>query len=209
MPAYLGKVTQSPSSTVTNISHYCPPHAFYVTKPYVLDKLRRMAREISAGGVVVDHSTVGWQVAVIEPQKGASVADSRQRGRKKWQKMLLALPKGLVDQGEKPEQTAVREVREETGLSAVPLTKLGDIKYVYVRSWGDRERVFKIVSFYLLRYVSGKIDDISPEMRIEVKRALWVPLEQAALQLAYKGEKDMVRRALQYLDAHPGLEHAG
>jgi 8-oxo-dGTP pyrophosphatase MutT (NUDIX family) len=165
-----------------------------------------MVREISAGGVVVDYKIEGWQVAVIEPKKEGSSADSRQRGRKKWQKMLLALPKGLVDLGEKPEQTAVREVQEETGLVAVPIIKLGDIKYVYVRSWGDRERVFKIVSFYLLRYRSGKIDDITPEMRIEVKRALWVPLEEAARQLAYKGEKDTVRRAQEYLEAHPELQ---
>jgi len=165
-------------------------------------------REISAGGVVVRHISEGWQVAVIEPQKEASAANSGQRGRKKWQKMLLALPKGLVDAGEKPDQTAVREVLEETGLTAAPLIKLGDIKYVYVRSWGDRERVFKIVSFYLLRYVSGKIDDIAPEMRIEVKRALWLPLEKTALQLAYKGEKDMVQRARQYLDTHPEFQES-
>jgi 8-oxo-dGTP pyrophosphatase MutT (NUDIX family) len=162
-----------------------------------------MVREISAGGVVVDYTREGWQVAVIEPQNEASTADSRQRGRKKWQKMLLALPKGLVDPGEKPEQTAAREVQEETGLATDPITKLGDIKYVYVRSWGDRERVFKIVSFYLLRYQSGQIDDITPEMRIEVKRALWLPIEEAAGQLAYKGEKDIMRRAQEYLKAHP------
>ncbi|HXZ40187.1 MAG TPA: NUDIX domain-containing protein [Terriglobales bacterium] len=148
-------------------------------------------------------------MAVIEPQKDPSSPDSRQRGRKKWQKMLLALPKGLVDQGEKPEQTAVREVLEETGLAAVLLTKLGDIKYVYVRSWGDRERVFKIVSFYLLSYTAGKIDEIAPEMRIEVKRALWVSLEEAVQKLAYKGEKDMVRRAQEYLQAHPELQKQG
>ena len=64
----------------------------------------------------------------------------------------MALPKGLVDAGEKPDQTALREVREETGLTATLVTKLIDIKYVYVRSWGDKQRVFKIVSFYLLRY---------------------------------------------------------
>lgn len=155
------------------------------------------------------NSSQGWQVAVIEPQKDPSSPDSRQRGRKKWQKMLLALPKGLVDQGEKPEQTAVREVLEETGLAAVLLTKLGDIKYVYVRSWGDRERVFKIVSFYLLSYTAGKIDEIAPEMRIEVKRALWVSLEEAVQKLAYKGEKDMVRRAQEYLQAHPELQKQG
>ena len=157
----------------------------------------------------MDYKAEGWQVAVIEPQKEGSSADSRQRGREKWQKMLLALPKGLVDPGEKPEQTAVREVQEETGLTAVPITKLGDIKYVYVRSWGDRDRVFKIVSFYLLRYQSGKIDDITPEMRIEVKRALWLPIEEAARQLAYKGEKEMVGRAQEYLEAHPEFQTAG
>jgi 8-oxo-dGTP pyrophosphatase MutT (NUDIX family) len=165
-----------------------------------------MVREISAGGVVVRRSCEGWQVAVIEPQKADSVGGSGQGGRKKWQKMLLALPKGLVDEGEKPEQTALREVLEETGLTAVPVTKLGDVKYIYVRSWGDRERVFKIVSFYLLRYASGEIDEIAPEMRVEVKRALWVALEEAAKKLAYGGEKDMARRAEKYLRAHPELQ---
>jgi 8-oxo-dGTP pyrophosphatase MutT (NUDIX family) len=168
-----------------------------------------MVREISAGGVVVRRSSEGWQVAVIEPQKADSAGGASQGGRKKWQKMLLALPKGLVDEGEKPEQTALREVREETGLTAVPVTKLGDVKYVYVRSWGDRERVFKIVSFYLLRYASGEIDEIAPEMKIEVKRALWMALEEAPRKLAYSGEKDMVRRAAKYLEAHPQLPQGG
>lgn len=143
-----------------------------------------------------------WQVAVIEPQKEDASANSVTSKPKKAQKMLLALPKGLVDPGEKPEQTALREVQEETGLTAAPVTKLGDIKYVYVRAWGDQQRVFKIVSFYLLRYESGEIDDIAPAMRIEVKRALWIPLEGAVRQLAYRGEKDMVRRAQQYLQEH-------
>lgn len=83
------------------------------------------------------------------------------------------------------------------------MTKLGDIKYTYVRNWGDKARVFKIVSFYLFRYQSGQIDEIAPEMRIEVKRALWIALEDAARKLSYRGEKDMVRRAEGYLQAHP------
>ena len=90
-------------------------------------------------------------------------------------KPVLCLPKGLVDPGEKPLEAALREVREETGITAVPITKLGDSKYVYVRSWGDGEKVFKIVSFYLLRYESGRIDDVSDAMRVEVARAKWVP----------------------------------
>lgn len=160
-----------------------------------------MVREISAGGVVVRQVSGEWRVAVIEPQTEAS--GSPPGGKKKSQKVLLALPKGLVDAGEKPEQTAVREVREETGIIAVPITKLADIKYVYVRSWGDRERVFKIVSFYLLRYRSGRIDDISPEMRIEVKRAQWLSLEDAVRWLTYAKERTVARQAADYLKVHP------
>src|SRR5579864_6350171 len=164
-----------------------------------------MIREISAGGVVVRRTSAGWEMAVIEPQRESLPALPAPARQKTSQKMLLALPKGLVDPGEKPEQTAIREVVEETGLTAVGVTKLGDIKYAYVRTWGGKERVFKIVSFYLCRYQSGQIDEIAPEMRIEVKRALWIPLEDAVRKLAYRGEKDMVRRAQAYLKAHPEL----
>ena len=158
--------------------------------------LGAMVREISAGGVVVHKVGEGWNLAVIEPQ---SEPVSTRPSRKTSQKMLLALPKGLVDPGEKPEQTALREVREETGVAATMITKLGDIKYVYVRSWGDRQRVFKIVSFFLLDYLSGEIDDVTPEMRVEVRRASWIPLDEAPRRLAYRGERDMVKRAQQYL----------
>jgi 8-oxo-dGTP pyrophosphatase MutT (NUDIX family) len=164
-----------------------------------------MVREISAGGVVVRHTPEGWQMAAIEPQQDAATVVAGTGGQKRSQKMLLALPKGLLDPGEKPEETAVREVAEETGLTALPVTKLGDIKYAYVRSWGDNVRVFKIVSFYLFQYQSGEIDKIAPEMRIEVKRALWIPLKDAVGKLAYRGEKDIVRRAQDYVKAHPEL----
>ena len=115
---------------------------------------------------------------------------------------MLCLPKGLVDPGEKALEAALREVREETGITAVPITKLGDSKYVYVRSWSDGQRVFKIVSFYLLRYESGRIDNIADDMRVEVARAKWVRLEDAPKLLAYGGEKQMARRVLQYLETH-------
>ena len=105
-----------------------------------------------------------------------------------------------MDAGEKPEAAAVREVREETGIVAEPVTKLCDNKYVYVRTWGDGKRVFKIVSFYLMRYVSGEIDDLKREMRIEVRRALWVPLADASKQLAYSNERKVVRQAQEYLE---------
>lgn len=140
----------------------------------------------------------GWEIAVIEPKAD----DPGKRSGKKPAKPVVALPKGLVDPGEKPEETAAREVFEETGIRGEILTKLTDIKYVYVRTWGDGQRVFKIVSFYLLRHMSGTIDDISQEMRVEVKRAMWIPLAGAETKLSYRGEKDVVRLAQKYLQAH-------
>ncbi len=164
-----------------------------------------MAREISAGGVVVRHMRGGWYLAVIEPAgKGAKTRPGREPT-----KGIRALPKGLVDKGEKPEQTALREVHEETGVEAALLGKLGDIKYVYVRSWGDGEKVFKIVSFYLLKYTGGEIGDITPAMRKEVSLAEWIPLEEAGKRLSYKGERDRVAKALAYIEAHPDLAPAG
>ena len=144
-------------------------------------------------------------MAAIEPadDPGRAAGASKPAARKA--KTVLALPKGLVDPGEKPLETALREVYEETGVTADPVTKLGDSKYVYTRVWGDGARVFKIVSFYLMRYRSGRINDIAPEMRIEVARARWVPLEEAPALLAYKGEKQMARRALEYVKAHSEL----
>jgi 8-oxo-dGTP pyrophosphatase MutT (NUDIX family) len=168
-----------------------------------------MIREISAGGVVIRSQNGAWMMAVIELPNGKA-ADSAPaaravRPKTPKRKTVLCLPKGLIDSGEKPLEAALREVREETGITASPVTKLADIKYVYVRSWGDGERVFKIVSFYLLRYESGDIDDIAEEMRIEVGRAKWIPLEDAPRVLAYAGEKQIARRALEYVQSHADL----
>ena len=161
-----------------------------------------MEREFSAGGVVVRRSGDAWEFAAIEPSREA-VGD---RG-----KTVLALPKGWVERGsgempgETPEQTALREVKEETGLDAELITKLGDIKYVYVRKWSDGARVFKVVSFYLLRYTGGAIGEISEEMKHEVRSARWLPLAGAARLLAYAGEREMVKQAADYLADHPEL----
>jgi 8-oxo-dGTP pyrophosphatase MutT (NUDIX family) len=162
-----------------------------------------MVREISAGGVVVQHKDGEWWMAAIEPagDQSTAITPKKQASATK-NKAVLCLPKGLVDPGEKALEAALREVREETGITASLVTKLADIKYMYVRTWGDGERVFKIVSFYLLRYESGQIDQISEAMRIEVARASWIKLEDAPKLLAYKGEKQIARHALEYVTAH-------
>jgi 8-oxo-dGTP pyrophosphatase MutT (NUDIX family) len=178
-----------------------------VTNSFVPDNLRAMLREISSGGVVVRAAAGGWELAVIEPQR-EDVKPIRAAGSdKKRHKKVLALPKGLVDPGEKAEETALREVREETGIRGTTLAKLTDIKYVYVRTWDDGQRVFKIVSFYLLRYHSGTIDEITPAMRVEVKQALWIPLEEAERRLTYRGEREVIRLAQKYLESHPQEAH--
>lgn len=142
-----------------------------------------------------------WWIAAIEPQgrrSPASKAITRES--------VLALPKGAVDEGETPEQTALREVHEETGVTAEVIAKLKDIKYYYIRSWGDHQRVFKIVSFYVAIYHSGRLGNITPEMRKEVRRALWIPLEDAAKELSYPGEREVAKLAVEWVTAHPELE---
>jgi 8-oxo-dGTP pyrophosphatase MutT (NUDIX family) len=170
-----------------------------------------MVREFSAGGVVLRKMRGRWYVAVIEPHMERPRRNIRLKKSKRTptDAELIALPKGTIDPGEKPEETALREVREETGIRADMLAKLADIKYIYVRNWGDHARVFKIVSFYLFLYRSGRLGNIAPAMRVEVQNAFWLPLEEAAAKLSYKGEREVAQRALAYLKTHPDLgDHA-
>ena len=115
-------------------------------------------------------------------------------------KRVWALPKGLLDEGESPAETALREGYEETGVRARLNGKLGDVRYVY--TW-QGERVFKVVSFYLAHAVSGRIGDLPPGMEAEVADARWLLLVDAPRLLAYKGEREMSVKALEALRSDP------
>ena len=138
-----------------------------------------MRREFSAGGVLVRRMRGRWYLAAIRP--GGKPAG------------LWALPKGGIGSGEDPGATALREVEEETGAHGRLDRKLGDVRYVY--TW-DGERIFKVVSFFLLRYTSGRIGELPPGMELEVAEARWLPLEDAQRLLAYGGEREMAAKAL-------------
>jgi hypothetical protein len=87
-------------------------------------------------------------------------------------------------------------VAEETGVEGRLVEKLGDVRYVY--TW-EGERVFKVVSFYLFRYRSGRLGDIPPEHAHEVDAVRWLPLAEAPRLLAYKGEREMAAKAADLL----------
>ena len=129
-----------------------------------------------------------WFAAVVRPR------------REHHRPQVWALPKGLIDPGERGPETAVREVLEETGVHAVVDRKLGDVRYVY--TW-DGERIFKVVSFFLLRATGGRIGELPPGMELEVAAARWVPLDEGDDVLSYKGEREMAVKARDLLAGGP------
>jgi 8-oxo-dGTP pyrophosphatase MutT (NUDIX family) len=133
------------------------------------------ARETSYGGVVVRD---GEEVLVIVP-----------RG-----KNVLALPKGGAAPGEPGERAAEREVREETGVSAVAREELGDVRYWYRRVGGTR--VYKTVRFWLCDYAGG---GTAPQHWHEVEDARWMPLDEARSALTFPGERALIDQALSKL----------
>jgi ADP-ribose pyrophosphatase YjhB (NUDIX family) len=158
--------------------------------------------ETSAGGVVLRHIRGVWQVAIIEPNIiNADTVTRRAKARPEG--TVFALPKGAVDEGETPEQSAGREVFEETGVRGIPLFRLTTIRYLYQRSWGGREHVSKAVSFFLFLYQSGRLGQIQPEMRDEVRKAFWFPLDKAHRKLTYRGEREVLRMAQKIVREHP------
>src|SRR3978361_1066517 len=139
---------------------------------------REPARERSAGGVVVR----GEQVVVIVPTRRASDGSR-----------VLALQKGHIAPGENALQAATREVREETGIVAEPVTELGETRYWYRR---DGQTMPKSGSVYLFSYVEGDTADHDDE----VEKAWWISLADAQSELSHAAEREMVAKAAQYLE---------
>jgi 8-oxo-dGTP pyrophosphatase MutT (NUDIX family) len=136
-------------------------------------------REVSAGGVVYRRRRGKVQVALA--------ARRTRRGDLVW-----GLPKGGVEPDETPESAALREVLEETGLQARIEDALGEIRYFYV--W-EGVRVRKLVHFFLMRATGGNVADHDEEME-DVR---WYPLAEAVEAAGYKGERQVLERAVERL----------
>jgi len=136
-------------------------------------------REVSAGGVVYRKTDEGIEVVLASRRT--------RRGQLAW-----GLAKGGIEEGESRETAAIREVREETGMTAEIEADLGDTKYMYV--WDDI-RIRKTVHFFLMRHTGGNVDDRDDEME-EIR---WFPMERAIKRAAYRGERDMLVKASELL----------
>jgi 8-oxo-dGTP pyrophosphatase MutT (NUDIX family) len=141
-------------------------------------------REFSAGGVLVRRLAGEWVLAAVRPA-------GKPEG-------VWTLPKGQLDEGEGGAAAALREVAEETGVEGRVLSRLGDTRYWF--SW-EGERVFKVVTFFLVRYVSGRLGELPAEFRHEVAEVRWLRLAEAPRLLAYRGEREMAERAIALLEA--------
>ena len=136
--------------------------------------------QISAGGVAFRQNGADLEMVIV------SVKPSL-----RWQ-----LPKGIVDPGETPEFTAVREVREEGGVETELVRLIETVEYWYQRvQYGQRIRYHKFVHFYLLRYTGG---DVASHDR-EVAESRWVSFGDAIEMLAFKSERGVVEKALAML----------
>ncbi len=136
-------------------------------------------REVSAGGVLYRRGDDGLEVVLASRRT--------RRGQLAW-----GLAKGGIETGESKEEAAIREVREETGLTAEIEVDLGDTKYMYV--WDDI-RIRKTVHFFLMRHTGGNVEDRDDEME-EIR---WFPLDRAIKRAAYRGERDMLVKASELL----------
>ncbi|GAD83023.1 putative hydrolase [Nocardia asteroides NBRC 15531] len=143
----------------------------------------RTVRETSAGGLVVDGLD-----GPAEQRSAALIGRTDRRGRLLW-----SLPKGHIEAGETSEQTAIREVAEETGINGEVVAELGSIDYWFVT---EGRRVHKTVHHFLLRSLGGELSDAD----VEVTQVAWVPLSELDSRLAYADERRLAEVANRMID---------
>ena len=137
-----------------------------------------LKNQVSSGGVIFRRHNNTVEIAMVAI-KGGNV----------W-----CLPKGLIDKGEVPERTALREVSEETGLKGRIIEKLGEITYWYYIK-NDNAKCRKTVHFFLMEYLSGDIADHD----WEVDTVSWFIIDDALKQAKHKGEREMIMKARESL----------
>lgn len=137
-----------------------------------------MQREFSAGGIVFNKE---GQVLLI------CASGMKEPDKKHW-----GFPKGNVGEGESMRDAALREVKEEAGVEAEIVDKVGDSKYVYTKPCSG-ERTFKVVSLFLMKYISGNLDDHD----WEVSEAKWFTPEEALKTLSFSQDKQHLKKALE------------
>lgn len=137
-------------------------------------KVASLKTQVSSGGIIFRKHNDITEIAMVAV-KGGNV----------W-----CLPKGLIDKGEVPEKTALREVEEETGLKGRIIEKLGEITYwYYIKE--ENIKCKKTVHFFLMEYEAG---DVSKHDR-EVDNAAWFPIDEALKKARYKGEREIIEKA--------------
>lgn len=156
-------------------------------------KKRSVKREFSAGGAVFRRKVLKSLPAGRQVPRGLDVEwlVIRHKGSKEWR-----LPKGKIEKGENSRDAAVREVWEETGIKAQIVEKLDTIQYFYILKGS---RFFKRVTFFLMEALGGN-PRINKRWTHEVDKAAWFPSEEATAKLAFKSEKEIVRKGIQSFD---------
>lgn len=141
-----------------------------------------LKRQVSSGGVIFRRQDDITEVVLVSVRQGR----------------FWCLPKGIIDQGETPEQTAVREVREESGLSGKILDSLGEINYwYYIR--GENTKCRKTVHFFLMEYLEGSTSGHDRE----VDEARWFPIGEALEKISFKGDRAVLEKAAALLEKLP------
>jgi len=141
-------------------------------------KSRHTQRQVSAGGVTFKKLSSSIRICLI--------------GRRNLKdQMIWCLPKGHIEKGETFKRAALREVREETGISGTILSGLGSIRYSFF-DLEDKRKIFKTVHFFLIQYVKGKLSDHDDE----VEYARWFAFEKAIRLMSYEGERNVFKRAI-------------